>query len=201
MASMRGDFQFDKDTLRDIALGISAGFQSYDPNNPFAGAGAALGATVGSSMLRDERARTRRERLEDFAMSEKSQIERERRGEGYQIAREDRAEKAARRAQSEGLDFEVERFNRLSEAERKQKRIDEDEAEKRRGNFMAIASGVRRNQEDQDGEFYRGERYLRALFAELSKDFASMGPAPASARSVLRNYVESDTTNYVEMPR
>lgn len=44
-----------RDQLRDIGLGIGRGFQAYDPNNPFAGAGAAMEATIASGMAREKR--------------------------------------------------------------------------------------------------------------------------------------------------
>jgi hypothetical protein len=47
------------EVLRDIARGIGAGFQAYDPNNPFAGMGAALSATVGGA---EERVRKQEDR-------------------------------------------------------------------------------------------------------------------------------------------
>lgn len=67
--------------LKDIGVGIGAGFQSYDPNNPFAGAGAALSATLGVGMVREERRRQRQEKLEDVAAAKEMQIAKEQRDE------------------------------------------------------------------------------------------------------------------------
>lgn len=55
----------ENETLRDIVLGIGRGFQSYDPKNPFAGAGAAMEAVSLSQMAREERRKSREERLQD----------------------------------------------------------------------------------------------------------------------------------------
>lgn len=50
----------------DILAGIGAGFQSYDPNNMFRGAGAAISANTASRMRR-----------EDFATAEQAKIDEE----------------------------------------------------------------------------------------------------------------------------
>jgi len=46
-------FKFSDPQANDIMLGIGAGLSSYNPNNSFAGAGAALSTTVASRLARE----------------------------------------------------------------------------------------------------------------------------------------------------
>lgn len=87
----------DRDQLRDIGLGIGAGFQSYDPNNPFAGAGAALSTTLGSSMVREERKRERQNKIEDEARQEERilRMARQQREDQYNFYRDKRMQMIA----------------------------------------------------------------------------------------------------------
>lgn len=87
----------DRDQLRDIGLGIGAGFQSYDPNNPFAGAGAALSATLGSGIIREERKRERQNKIEDEARQEERilRMARQQREDQYNFYRDKRMQMIA----------------------------------------------------------------------------------------------------------
>lgn len=85
---------FTRERMQAIGLGIGRGFQSHDPNNPFASAGAAMEATIGAQMGFEARDRSRQERLDDLAAVEKKQIEAEQRAEERQIDSERRAESA-----------------------------------------------------------------------------------------------------------
>lgn len=87
-----GENFFTRDRLRDIALGIGRGFQSYDPNNPFAGAGAALEATVGSQLARELRKEQREQREKDLAEIDRRQRDAEARAEQREKDREARAD-------------------------------------------------------------------------------------------------------------
>ena len=65
---------FTRERLQAIGLGIGRGFQSYDPNNPFAGAGAAMEATIGTEMnleqasiRQDERDLTKAKKMGDIS--------------------------------------------------------------------------------------------------------------------------------------
>lgn len=57
--------EMDKANYDDILSGIGAGFQSYDPNNMFRGAGAAISANTASRRAREARATE-----EDFKIAE-----------------------------------------------------------------------------------------------------------------------------------
>lgn len=72
---------FTRERLQAIGLGIGRGFQSYDPNNPFASAGAAMEATIGAEMGADQRRKDRQERLEDLEIIRKEKLDAERRAE------------------------------------------------------------------------------------------------------------------------
>lgn len=101
---------FTRERMQAIGLGIGRGFQSYDPNNPFAGAGAAMEATIGAEMgldrqeqERQDQRRARRERLDDLAAIEEKQIRAETREEERQIRSEERQRENARKDQEEML--------------------------------------------------------------------------------------------------
>jgi hypothetical protein len=81
---------FTRERLQAIGLGIGRGFQSYDPNNPFAGAGAAMEATIGAEMIVDQRRKDRRERFEDLEIIRKEKLDAERRAEEASIREFDR---------------------------------------------------------------------------------------------------------------
>jgi hypothetical protein len=71
---------FSDDQLRDIGLGIGRGFQSYDPDNPFKGAGAALEATIMAGVERRRRSENIDLALEEEERKERRATEREERG-------------------------------------------------------------------------------------------------------------------------
>lgn len=98
MPTTNEDF-FTRERMQAIGLGIGRGFQSYDPNNPFAGAGAAMEATIGAQMGFEARDRSRQERIDDLAAVEKKQIEAEKRAKEMQIDSERRAEAAKIRSE------------------------------------------------------------------------------------------------------
>ena len=123
----------DPESLRNIAIGLGAGLRSYDPNNPFAGAGAAMLATTQAAMSRAERDQARRERLEDIELAERKQIAKEKRDEQSKIREEERTEAAFGRRLEAGLS--------AKEKERKQLR-EEEEAERQRTIDIAQGMGV-----------------------------------------------------------
>lgn len=121
-----------RDQLRDIGLGIGRGFQAYDPNNPFAGAGAALEATLASGMTRDMRAEDRQQRLEDLDRAERALLEREKRAEESMKAREDRLEKMRERERAAELATEETIYQRQKSREKEE-----------RGAFKSIDAGIK----------------------------------------------------------
>jgi len=72
-------------------MGLGAGLQAYDPNNPFAGMGAALQTTIGSAVLREDKKTKRLQDLEDSASVSRQRKELEQRAEEARIRAEDRA--------------------------------------------------------------------------------------------------------------
>jgi len=97
---------FTRERLQAIGMGIGRGFQTYDPNNPFAGAGAAMEATIGTEMAFDAQRRQRSERLEDLAAIERKQISAEQRSEQAQILSEQRQENALDRQMNRTLELQ-----------------------------------------------------------------------------------------------
>lgn len=95
---------FTRERMQAIGLGIGRGFQSYDPNNPFASAGAAMEATIGAEMGLEQQRKSRQERLEDLAAIEDKQIDAELRAEARAIRDEERQRENARKDQKEMLD-------------------------------------------------------------------------------------------------
>jgi len=95
---------FTRERMQAIGLGIGRGFQSYDPNNPFAGAGAAMEATIGAEMGLEQQRKARSDRQQDLADIEDKQIRAEVRAEQQQIRAEERQRENARRDQQEMLD-------------------------------------------------------------------------------------------------
>lgn len=90
---------FTNERLRAIGMGIGRGFQSYDPNNPFASAGAAIEGSLGYLIAADERKKTREERLQDLAAIEEKQKQAEQRSVETQIQSEQRSEERQIRAE------------------------------------------------------------------------------------------------------
>ncbi|MBM3967742.1 MAG: hypothetical protein FJ308_22195 [Planctomycetes bacterium] len=78
MPTSNEDF-FTRERMQAIGLGIGRGFQSYDPDNPYAGAGAAMQATIGTEMSFEQQRKVRSERLQDLAAIEEKQIRAENR--------------------------------------------------------------------------------------------------------------------------
>ena len=87
---------FDPDRLRDLGMGIARGFQTYDPNNPLASAGAAMEGTLTSQANREGRAQQRAEGVEDRERARQQanadQLDDEERAEQRRIDAEKRAE-------------------------------------------------------------------------------------------------------------
>jgi hypothetical protein len=90
MTTSNEDF-FTQDRMRAIGLGIGKGFQSYDPNNPFAGAGAAMETTIGSEMGIEARKESRTDQETERADRVKAQDK----AEANKRDTEDRAEERA----------------------------------------------------------------------------------------------------------
>lgn len=118
-----------RERLMDIGLGIGRGFQSYDPNNPFAGAGAAMEATIGSGMAREQRQQQRED-----ALSAEQRAE----------SRAERAAETAFERQKDLVNFRINAEGVAEEAQyqksvrRRQEEIDMANAEREK----AIAQGV-----------------------------------------------------------
>jgi hypothetical protein len=109
---------FTRERLQAIGMGIGRGFQAYDPNNPFAGAGAAMEATIGTEMAFDAQRRQRSERLEDLAEIERKQLRAEERAEKSQLESERRAEEGRERAADRQMKRTLELQQKQREAER-----------------------------------------------------------------------------------
>ena len=110
----------DKRTLNAMLVGIGKGLQSYDPNNMFSGAGAALAATSG--MLEEEETYKRRrgESEEDYQRRrgearadrrEEMGMMREERATARSEAREERA--SIRAEEKSALQENFERLSKL----------------------------------------------------------------------------------------
>jgi hypothetical protein len=89
MPTTNEDF-FTRERMQAIGLGIGKGFQSYDPNNPFAGAGAAIETTIGAQMLGDQKRKAADERKQELADIEAKQIRDQDRAEQAKIREENR---------------------------------------------------------------------------------------------------------------
>ena len=116
---MATDDFFDPDRLRDLGMGIARGFQTYDPNNPLASAGAAMEGTLTSQANREGRAQQRAEGVED---RERAAEDRERarvQANADQLDDEARAEQrridAEKRAETRVIDTETRAETRAQE--------------------------------------------------------------------------------------
>jgi hypothetical protein len=78
----------NREQLQDILLGIGAGLRAYDPENMFAGAGAAMMATSASQREREDRRESRAEKVEDMDRAEREQMRREVVSQEEQMRRE-----------------------------------------------------------------------------------------------------------------
>jgi hypothetical protein len=87
--------------MRAIGLGIGKGFQSYDPNNPFAGAGAAMETTIGSEMGIEARKQSRADQVKAQDKAEASKRDAEDRDEERAIRDENRARGNLKKDQEE----------------------------------------------------------------------------------------------------
>jgi len=76
---------FTRERMQSIGLGIGRGFRSYDQKNPFAGAGAAMEATIGAEMGLEQQSKARADRLQDLDEIERRQIRAEERQRGYAV--------------------------------------------------------------------------------------------------------------------
>ena len=92
---------FTQDRMRAIGLGIGKGFQSYDPNNPFAGAGAAMETTIGSEMGIEARKQSRADQVKAQDKEESNKRGAEVRSEERAIRDEDRARANLKKDQEE----------------------------------------------------------------------------------------------------
>jgi TolA-binding protein len=171
---------FSRDQLRDIGLGIGRGFQAYDPNNPFAGAGAALEATIASGMTRDMRAEERKQRLEDLDRAEKALAEREERAEQSMKDREGRIEamrERERKAESE---------QQLETEETVYKRQQAREKESR-GQFKSIADAMRDSKPVSESPWQQGwwktlGKYVETTSGRSPVNVYDVAPDPALDR-------------------
>jgi hypothetical protein len=92
---------FTQERMRAIGLGIGKGFQSYDPNNPFAGAGAAMETTIGSEMGIEARKQSRADQVTAQDKEEASKRAAEVRSEERAVRDEDRAIANQKKVQDE----------------------------------------------------------------------------------------------------
>ena len=91
---------FTQDRMRAIGLGIGKGFQSYDPNNPFAGAGAAMETTIGSEMGIEARKQSRTDQETERADRVKAQDKAEANKRDAEVRSEERAIRDDERARA-----------------------------------------------------------------------------------------------------
>lgn len=198
---------FTRDRLRDIALGIGRGFQSYDPNNPLASTGAALEATIGSQLSRELREEARAQRKDDLDEIERRQREAEERAQEREEQRESkaesrerererkadermqRAEETADRIRKEAQDWQVQTENRRIDAEKeryewvqKQEEAKEARERERRKNMQGaiVSYGAESSRDRSDREF---NQYFASLFGgglPRAKGRSPRSPYPVS---------------------
>lgn len=155
MPTSNEDF-FTRERMQAIGLGIGRGFQSYDPNNPFAGAGAAMEATIGAE-------KTRSERLADLDAIRKEKLDAERRAEEAVIRQDERTLKQARKMGD--LDTEV-----MIDRQRRQEA--EEKARRERMAVVGISRGLRTQSPDsRDKEVQRQftQDFMRILGGDIPK--------------------------------
>jgi hypothetical protein len=125
--------------INDILAGIGAGFQSYDPNNMFRGAGAAISANVASRQQREMRDKATADEQSEFdrrfAMNQaEKQQETE---QARQYRKEDIAQ--GRQYQAEDarteLDLAIEKLKKTLDAQRENARLYRQELKVERGAF------------------------------------------------------------------
>jgi len=130
----------DRQKLLQMAVGLGKGLQSYDPNNPMSGAGAALATTAGLAYESEERKaseeKARRERQQAIADARADRLmqrdeERKYEEERYQRRREEsKADRAANREDETAA---------IMARERELAKIRKDE----RGEFSLISRGLK----------------------------------------------------------
>lgn len=118
----------NRNQWRDVGLGIGRGFQSYDPNNPFAGAGAAMEASIGSGMARDVREQNRSDALA---------------AEERQASRAEQSAATAFERQKELMNFRIDAEGKAEEAQyqKQRKRTADELAEEIAGGVVTIDNG------------------------------------------------------------
>lgn len=188
MAENTGAFGFSRDQLRDIGLGIGRGFQAYDPNNPFAGMGAALEASLASGMTREMRAEDRKQRLEDLVLAESLQLGRERRSEERALAAEERKEASDLAAAKRREEFDI---------------ASEDRAFERAKSLTSFKAEVEAKAEQAARDTYKGldvftleGQVSRGSNAKLRKDFAAELPDVPRVKGLPP--LDPDEINYIE---
>lgn len=162
MPTSNEDF-FTRERMQAIGLGIGRGFQSYDPNNPFAGAGAAMEATIGTEMNLDQRRKERAERLADLDAIRKEKLDAERRVEEAAIRQDERTLEQARKMGD--LDTEV-----MIERQRRQEA--EEKARRERMAVVGISRGLRTQSPDsRDKEVQRQftKDFMRIVGGDIPK--------------------------------
>lgn len=155
MPTSNEDF-FTRERMQAIGLGIGRGFQSYDPKNPFAGAGAAMEATIGAE-------KTRSERLADLDAIRKEKLDAERRAEEAVIRQDERTLKQARKMGDLDTELMIDR-QRRQEAEEK--------ARRERMAVVGISRGLRSQSPDsRDEEVQRQfmQDFMRILGGDIPK--------------------------------
>ena len=188
MAENTGAFGFSRDQLRDIGLGIGRGFQAYDPNNPFAGMGAALETSLASGMTREMRAEDRKQRLEDLALAESLQLGRERRSEERALAAEERKEASDLAAAKRREEFDI---------------ASDDRALERAKSITSFKAEVEAKAEQDARDTYKGldvftleGQVSRGSNAKLRKDFAAELPDVPRVKGLPP--LDPDEINYIE---
>ena len=160
MPTSNEDF-FTRERMQAIGLGIGRGFQSYDPNNPFAGAGAAMEATIGAE-------KTRSERLADLDAIRKEKLDAERRAEESSIRQDERTLKQARKMGDLDTEVMIER-QRRQEAEQK--------ARRERMAVVGISEGLRTQRPDsRDKEVQR--QFMQDLMRILGGNIPKVAGSP-----------------------
>lgn len=167
------------EALRDIARGIGAGFQAYDPNNPFAGMGAALSATVGSA---EERIRRKEDRAAE-------QSEYDRRFKMQQEAREEETKQA-----------QAFRSKEISEEQEFRKGLTKEEQEFRKGLIKEERESRKQEAEDELDrklEYVRRslnmQKEMRGNFNPLFGAFGGIAPSMGKLQSKPPYLLERET--------
>lgn len=154
---------FTRERMQSIGLGISRGFQAYNPDNPFAGAGAAMEATIGVDMARDERKKAREEKLSDLEAIKSERLDAEQRAEEAQIREENRKIEQAKKLG----DLETEQM-----LERQRKQRADEKAWRESQATVGISLGLRTQRPDsRDKEVQRQfmQDFMRIVGGNIPK--------------------------------